>query len=201
MLDGMTRHTNCLSYGGNAVALLLIASALGMDALSLGMAVGLRIKRRLQIVQMSTLVGLFHLLMPLLGMTFGAFIHHWMGSFAPLLAGGLLALLGGHMVIQAWRGNHSNESKMATITWWGMVGFAFSVSLDSLSVGVSLGIAGAERWLAVVMFACCAMIMSGIGLSLGKIMKQISGRYGECISGIILAVIGLKLMYESLQMF
>lgn len=186
---------------GQWLTLLLIAFALGMDAFSLGIGVGVRVAGRRQVFEMSALTGLFHLLMPLVGLFFGGIIQRLVGPYALFGSGLLISVLGLHMALQAWRESQQMEisaNANAVVTFWTMLVFAFSVSVDSLSIGFSLGMVGVDVWLALTLFAVTASLMCGLGLSLGKAIHRYIGRYGELAGGIILLVLGLKFIYMGL---
>jgi putative Mn2+ efflux pump MntP len=187
------------AHVGQWLTLLFIALALGMDAFSLGIGVGVRVSGNRQIVKISVLTGIFHLAMPLAGMFFGGLIQRLVGPLALLFSGILLAALGLHMAIQAWRDSRESSNSAATIfTFWSMLVFAFSVSVDSLSIGFSLGMVGVNVWLALFLFAACATALCALGLSLGKALNQYIGRFGEVAGGLILLILGLKFIYVSI---
>jgi len=180
---------------GQLVTLLALAAALGMDAFSLGIGIGVKIQRKLQLLSISLLTGFFHMLFPLVGLIFGELIHHYVGSFALFCSGGLLLLLGYHMMFATRTENPDNHRTANVITTWGILAFAFSVSVDSLSIGVSMGIVGVDIWLTVSIFAIVAALLCALGLWLGKTMNRIIGQYGEWLGGLILMLIGAKFIY------
>ena len=56
---------------GQVLTILVMAVALGMDAFSLGIGIGLEGIRRLDVLRLSAMIALFHILMPLGGMVMG----------------------------------------------------------------------------------------------------------------------------------
>ncbi|EFM09102.1 protein of unknown function DUF204 [Paenibacillus curdlanolyticus YK9] len=178
---------------GEWLTLLIMAVALGMDAFSLGVGIGMKGIGLKRILLLSAIIALFHVLMPLLGMTAGQYVSDLLGSVASRAAGVLLLLLGGHMVYNSFRGGDSPAVNHQTI--WGMLLFAFSVSVDSFSVGVSLGMFAADVLYTVLLFGFFGGLMSVLGLLLGRRASRSLGEYGEACGGIILLTFGLLFVF------
>ncbi|WP_040952299.1 manganese efflux pump MntP family protein [Gorillibacterium massiliense] len=178
---------------GQLFTILIMAAALGMDAFSLGVGVGIRGIRFLDAFKMSFVIGLFHIFMPLGGMVTGHYLGELLGNLAVLAGGGLLALLGGHMIYSSIRGGAVRTIDHRTP--WGMLIFALSVSIDSFSVGVSLGIFASDVALTVLIFGFFGGLMSIMGLLLGRRASQWAGDYGEALGGLILLAFGIKFLF------
>ncbi|MFC5701552.1 manganese efflux pump MntP family protein [Cohnella faecalis] len=178
---------------GQLLTILVMAAALGMDAFSLGVGIGLRGVRIRDVLKLSAIIALFHVLMPLAGMATGQYVSGLLGGVATSVAGGLLLLLGGHMVYSSLKGEVVDTIDHRTI--WGMLVFAFSVSIDSFSVGVSLGMFSAHRLLTVMMFGFFGGLMSVLGLMLGRKISRSLGGYGEAFGGVILFAFGLLFLF------
>ncbi|QMV41768.1 manganese efflux pump MntP [Cohnella cholangitidis] len=174
---------------GQLLTILVMAVALGMDAFSLGVGIGLKGVRLYDILKLSTIIAIFHVLMPLGGMVTGQYVSGLLGGIATSVAGALLLLLGGHMVYSSLRGESVDSFDHRTV--WGMLVFSFSVSIDSFSVGVSLGMFSAHVWLTVLMFGFFGGLMSVMGLMLGRRASRSLGEYGEALGGVILFAFGL----------
>lgn len=177
---------------GEAITIVIMAVALGMDAFSLGIGIGMRGIRLLDILKLSTLVGAFHIIMPLIGMFTGQYVSSLLGNVAVVVGGILLLLLGLHMIYSSVRGPEVRSFDHRTL--WGMLIFALSVSIDSFSVGVSLGLFSSDLLLTVLLFGGFGGAMSIIGLLLGRKVHRFIGEYGEAIGGIILLVFGIKFL-------
>lgn len=179
---------------GQFVTLLMIAAALGMDAFSLGLSIGIRGLVFRQIYVISLTIGLFHFVMPLLGIGIGRVLSSVMGTVAVYAGGVLLCVLGINMVWSGLRGEQAyisfNES-----SYWSVLLLAFSVSVDSLSTGLSLGLFSANTALAVSMLGIGGGVMAGIGLTIGRFASRWLGDYGELIGGTILLAFGIKFLF------
>ncbi|WP_338368174.1 manganese efflux pump MntP family protein, partial [Enterococcus faecium] len=116
---------------GGVITLMLMAFALGMDAFSVGLGMGMfRLSKR-QILKIGITIGIFHVWMPLAGMIAGRFLSDQFGTVAGYIGGFLLILLGVQMI---WSGFKDDESSLVKPMGKGLLVFALSVSLDSFSV-------------------------------------------------------------------
>ena len=87
------------------------------------------------------------------------------------------------MVIYCFR---KDEDSVIVPVGWGLILFAFLVSIDSFSAGLSLGMFGARAAVAVICFGIVASFLTWIGLVLGRKVKNYLGVYGELLGGMIL---------------
>jgi putative Mn2+ efflux pump MntP len=177
---------------GELLTLLIMALALGMDAFSVGLGMGLIKLRFKQIFYIGVTIGVFHIWMPLVGMMIGKLLSDTFGTIATLLGGGLLILLGVQMIFASFK---KDEEPLITPVGFGLIVFALSVSLDSFSVGLSLGIYGAKTFLTVAIFGLVSMVLTWIGLLVGKRVQTWLGSYSEALGGSILLAFGVKLIF------
>lgn len=181
---------------GQMITIAIMAFALGLDAFSLGVGIGMKGIRLLHVLQLSLLVAFFHVLMPLLGLVTGGYVGHLLGQVTTFAAGGLLLLLGGHMIVNSFRSNDGGGLQAVDHrTLWGMLLISLSVSVDSFSVGVSLGMFVDHILLTVLSFGACGGLMSILGLLLGRHASHSLGEYGEAIGGAILLGFGLLFIF------
>ncbi|MFS0872244.1 manganese efflux pump MntP family protein [Paenibacillus xylanilyticus] len=178
---------------GQLVTILIMAVALGLDAFSLGIGIGMKGIRLRDVLRISFVTALFHVIMPLIGMYTGKYVSSFLGDITTYAAGGLLVLLGGHMILNAFR---EGDTKLVDHrSMLGVILFSLSVSVDSFSVGVSLGMFSSDLVLTVLAFGACGGIMSVMGLLLGRRVSQNLGDYGEAIGGAILLAFGLLFIF------
>jgi putative Mn2+ efflux pump MntP len=179
---------------GQLTTILIMAIALGLDAFSLGIGLGMKGIRLLHILYISVVIALFHLIMPLMGMFTGHYVSSLLGDVAVAAGGGLLVVLGCHMIYSAFRA--SGDTPYTDIRHvWGLLIFALSVSIDSFSVGISLGLFASDIILTVLLFGTFGGLMSVMGLLLGRRMGKWIGEYGEAFGGVILLAFGLKFLF------
>src|SRR5690606_16569261 len=106
----------------------------------------------------------------------------------------LLVLLGSHMIYSAIRGSGQTPA-FEVASAFGLLIFALSVSIDSFSVGISLGLFASDIILTVLMFGAFGGAMSVAGLLLGRRVGGMIGEYGEALGGVILLAFGLKFLF------
>ncbi|ATH93572.1 membrane protein [Bacillus glycinifermentans] len=176
---------------GEILTLSIMAFALGMDAFSVGLGMGMARLRRSQIFHIGVIIGLFHLIMPLGGMMAGQFLSGALGALAGYIGGALLLVLGIQMIAASFS---SKEERIVSPSGFGLFIFAVGVSLDSFSVGLSLGLYGTRPILTICLFGLFSMVLTWAGLLLGKQVQAWLGAYSEALGGAILLSFGLKLL-------
>ncbi|EKN66600.1 hypothetical protein BABA_15862 [Neobacillus bataviensis LMG 21833] len=176
---------------GEVVTLVIMAFALGMDAFSVGLGMGMYELRLKKIFNIGITIGLFHVWMPLVGLIAGKFLSEKFGVFATVIGGLLLIVLGAQMI---WSTMKKGEEKVISPVGFGLLLFALSVSLDSFSVGLTLGIYGAKTIMVILCFGIVATVQTWAGLLLGRKVQGWLGRYSEALGGAILLAFGIKLL-------
>jgi putative Mn2+ efflux pump MntP len=179
---------------GQVITLTMIAVALGMDAFSLGLGLGMKRLSLRNITWLSLSIGIFHILMPLMGIALGKLLSAFMKEIAAMVGGGMLCFLGANMLVQIFKKEEKTE-ELHIQSMLSIVLFSISVSLDSLSAGLSLGLFAADIMLAVLLFGCAGAILAGTGLYLGRFMGKWIGSYGEAVGGVILILLGSKFLW------
>lgn|SRR5699024_7666502 len=175
------------------VSMFFMASALGMDAFSMSLGIGLKKIRWKRIMSIGLIVGVFHIIMPFLGMLLGKIISVQIGEWTTLLSGILLFLIGAHMFFQAFQ---MDRDYVFSPTGIGPFLFAFTVSLDSFSVGLSLGIREVETLILIILFGVTSMFLTWLGLAIARKVSGYLGKYGEMCGGSILATFGLFFIFN-----
>lgn len=186
MLDGFTL--------GEGLTFTLLAFALGLDAFSLSLGLGMGGLSKRKTLFIAGLNGLFHICMPLLGMAAGRVIGELVGHWAVVGGGALLALFGLNMIYGSLFGMGEASAKRSR-TAYGLVLFSLSVSLDSFSVGLSLGMFALTTWLAILLFGLFSLLLTWLGLNVGKSVGRWIGPYSEAVGGAILFAFGLKFLF------
>lgn len=177
---------------GEVLTLSLMAFALGMDAFSVGLGMGMYKLRYRQILYIGFTIGVFHVIMPLLGMMAGKFLSVYFSEIATYIGAGLLMLLGLQMF---WSSLKAEKESLLTPVGFGLLIFALSVSLDSFSVGLTLGVLGAKTALVLTLFGVIAMVLTWAGLMIGRRMQGWFGKYSETLGGAILFAFGVKMLF------
>lgn len=178
-------------FVGELLTLSMMAFALGMDAFSVGLGMGMIKLRKQQIFHIGLIIGLFHVIMPLVGMATGRFLSGALGVLAIYIGGALLLMLGVQMMLASFK---QSEERLISPEGPGLLIFAIGVSLDSFSVGLSLGIYGSKPIVTIALFGLFSMVLTWVGLLIGKKVQSWLGSYSEALGGAILIGFGLKLL-------
>lgn len=178
----------------SVTTIILLAVALGTDAFSMCLGIGMAGVRRVQILVISATVLLFHILMPLAGWYMGQLAGNLLGRTAAIAGSLILIYLGARMI---W-GVHRcapDKPRVALVNTWGLIALAASVSMDALSVGFTLGTNEVNLVLAALTFGLVAGLMTFSGLVLGRMLGRWVGEKAQLVGGLILVAIGIKLVF------
>lgn len=188
--------------------MLALSVALGADAFSLALAIGLVGVGKRMTLKLSLIVAVFHVLMPLAGLLMGQAMGMVLGQLAKGIGAAVLLWLGGRMLFHVWRPDPEfyrlSEARQAlrrtqlpagiSLRGRGVYFLAVSVSLDALSVGFSLGTVESPIMLTVVVMGIVAGAMMGSGLLLGRFVGSRLGQRAEVLGGVVLVLIGVKML-------
>ena len=168
------------------IEILMMAVALGMDAFSLAIGIGLKGISRQRAILLCLAIGLFHVVLTLVGIYTGMVLQDVLGKLAKWFGSFLLFGLGLHMLFSTLFGKDEDD-KSFNATYMGMILFGIGVSIDALSVGFSLGLRSTAFGLvAAATFGFFGMVMCGAGLVVGRRVNRMAGVYGEVLGAIIL---------------
>ena len=182
--------------------LLLLAVGLSMDAFAVSVCKGLAMKKATIRAQVTcgAWFGGFQGLMPLIGFLLGTMFADAIQSIDHWIAFGLLALIGINMLREAF----SKEcdcccGENGDLSVKTMFVMAVATSIDALAVGISLAMAGnVNIWLAVALIGVVTFLLSGVGVRIGNIFGARFEKKAEATGGIILMLLGLKILLEHL---
>lgn len=181
------------------VEIILIAISLAMDAFAVSICKGLSMKKMdwKKAIIIGLYFGLFQGGMPLIGYFLGVgfeesikFIDHW-------IAFGLLAFIGGNMIKEALSKKEDDEID-DKVDFKTMVVLAIATSIDALAVGVTFAFLNVNIIFAVSLIAIITFIISCIGVKLGNVFGDKYEKKAELAGGIVLVLIGLKILLEHL---
>lgn len=175
-----------------AVSLAMDAFAVCISAASTGMICDKRAMFRL-----SFHFGLFQFMMPVIGwfiglsiLTYIAFIDHWI-AFA------LLAYVGIKMIQQSLKNNELNHQSNPS-KGMNLVLLSVATSIDALAVGLSIGILDIEIWYPSFLIGVITAGLSLVGIQLGQKLGKRFGKRMELLGGIILIIIGSRILVTHL---
>lgn len=190
--------------GGDAVfgytplllwTVILIGLALSMDAFSLGIGLGAQGLRWRDVGRLSLIISIFHLMLPLFGVWIGDVLYAHFGDIVQKITAVVMMFLGSQMIIKSIQYEVGIEPPPFRAHLLQLVGFAFGVSVDALSVGLTLGTLGMTPVVPAAIFAMLSGALSIAGLYIGRQVNGRLGRYGQVAGGAVLAFLGLKFFW------
>ncbi|MBE6146717.1 MAG: hypothetical protein E7168_00115 [Firmicutes bacterium] len=167
--------------------MLFLAIGLSMDAFSLALIYGTLNMPNKTNNLMSIMVGIFHFFMPCIGYKLGELILSIIGINPEILVGVIFIILAIEMMISI-----KKEEQVKVLTnLFSVILFAFTVSVDSFSIGIGLCGISSNIYLPSIIFALTSFIFTYIGVKLGKSLANKFGNIATLIGGIILLLLGL----------
>lgn len=188
----------------NYSSIFLVSVALGIDAFSVAVSIGLSGVKRRDMLIVSGVVMVFHILMPLLGLTLGNYLGQVAGPIAGTIGALVLISIGINTIwgslkdlgiFTANGGQKHANSAINISNPVSLVLMAVSVSLDALTVGFGLGAVKVDLLLTVITMGVVAGAMTILGVFFGQRLNRTFGEKAEIIGGLILVIIGLKLLF------
>ena len=184
------------------ISIVLTAIALSADAMSVSISNGIAVKKlkAKSVILMAALFGGFQFLMPVLGWLLGQTVSGLIESFDHWIAFALLGFIGIKMVIESFKGD--DRPKSNPFAFSALIIMAIATSIDALAVGIgfaSLSMAQNTLWLAVALIGIITFVLSCCGAVLGKKLGEVFKRRAELIAGVLLCLIGLKILLEHLR--
>ena len=171
----------------NIITIVVIAVSLSMDAFSLSLAYGTLNLEKKYIKKLSTIVGLYHFIMPLIGLTIGNILIEILPLNTNIIVCIVLTLIGIEMIIDTFK----KEEEIKIMSLKELLLFGLAVSLDSFSVGIGLKAITENKVLAVSIFSISSFIFTYIGLILGKKINNLIGKISTILGGLTLIIIGI----------
>lgn len=179
--------------------LLILAIGLSMDAFAVAVCKGLSVKE-IKVKHMACAglyFGGFQALMPLVGYLLGVNFKHLIERFDHWIAFVLLAIIGGNMIREALS-KEEEEEMNASFGPKAMFPLAVATSIDALAVGVTFAFLEVQIVPAVSFIGIITFLLSFVGVKIGNIFGAKYKSKAELAGGIILILIGLKILLEHL---
>ena len=179
--------------------LLLLGVGLSMDAFAVSVCKGLAMKKATLKAELTCGVwfGGFQALMPLIGFYLGTLFAEAIQAFDHWVAFGLLALIGGNMLKEAL--GEEEECPCADLSVRTMFLMAVATSIDALAVGISLAMVGdVNIWAAVSLIGVTTFALSAVGVAVGNVFGSRYEKKAEMAGGVILILLGVKILLEHL---
>ena len=148
--------------------------------------------------RLSSHFGLFQFVMPVLGWSAGMSLARLIATADHWIAFVLLVIVGGRMI---WAGCHPNgETQLGDPSrGYRLVMLSIATSIDALAVGLSLAMLGVSIWFPSVVIGLVAFTLSLIGFHAGNKLSSRLGQYTEIAGGVILNLVGLRILISHLR--
>jgi len=180
--------------------LMLLGTAIGlsMDAFAVAVCKGVAIKK--VTIKDTIIVGAwfggFQALMPLIGYFLGVQFKAKIEAFDHWIAFCLLGLIGVNMIRGAL--SKDEEETDASLAPNKMVVLAIATSIDALAIGVTFAVLKVNIFLAIVLIGIMTFILSAFGVKIGSTFGEKYKQRAELAGGIILIILGIKILLEHL---
>ncbi len=178
--------------------LFILAVGLSMDAFAVSVCKGLAMPKIT--VKKAAVVGIwfggFQALMPALGYLLGSQFKNSITAIDHWIAFILLGIIGGNMIREACPGECEKENDSLDIKT--MFLLAVATSIDALAVGITFAFLKVNIAAAVSFIGVTTFVISAAGVKIGNIFGTKYKSKAELAGGIILILLGLKILLEHL---
>ena len=181
----------------NALELFILAIGLSMDAFAVSVCKGLSLGRISwkHMCIAGAWFGGFQFLMPTFGYYLGNFFTEIITSYNYWIAFILLTLIGANMIKESTEEGDCPDANMDSPA---MFELAVATSVDALAVGVNFAFMDVAIIPAAVSIGCVTFCCSAIGVKTGSLFGLKYKTKAERIGGLVLILLGLKILLEGL---
>ena len=190
---------------------IAIAVGLGMDAMSVSAAIGVKWHGPRQKFRLAWHMGLFQFLMPILGWLGGKRLAALVEHFGSYVAAALVFSIGAKMLYEALRSRPGALEEKAEhlieeglhvtpkdpTRGWSLLALAVGTSMDALVVGFSLGLRGegSSIWWVSLIIGVVAAMMALVGVILGRRVGEAIGKPAEVIGAVVLMALAISFLW------
>jgi len=184
------------------IELIILAIGLSMDAAAVSISNSLCINKLTikHILKMALIFALFQGIMPLAGYFAANAFENIISQFDHWIAFILLTIIGGKMLYESIKANINQDCSLFSLTFKLLLIQAIATSIDALAVGVSFAALNVNIYYAVSIISIITFICCIIAILVAKRFGNLLGKRAGIVGGIILIVIGLKILIEHLYL-
>ena len=190
------------------LTILAYGISLSMDAFAVSICKGTELvkARTIDALKVGAFFGVFQGLMPLIGYFLANSFREYIEVYDHWIAFVLLAFIGGKMIYESINPDEEKDDDKA-LSFWNMIIMSIATSIDALAVGIAFSCDGMELYnngvimgvFASCLIICCVtFILSSIGVKLGKLLECKIKKSAEIAGGIVLILLGIKILIEHL---
>lgn len=176
------------------IEIIILAIALSMDAFAVSIGLGVKAKKDIKIlaIKAGVFFGLFQALMPLIGYLGGVGLKEYISGYDKVIAFVLLLIIGLKMVYESLQENVEDEIKIITNKI--LLTLAIATSIDAMAAGFTLHLFDLNPFVSLVLIGVVTFGFSVFGVYVGSKGGEKYESKAELLGGIILVVIGLKIL-------
>jgi manganese efflux pump family protein len=181
--------------------IFLLSLGLSMDCFAVSLTLCSSQKLRWKdILVMAFFFGLFQGLMPLVGWLVGSYFESLIESIDHWLAFGILSFIGIRMIIESF--HLEKEKKIFHIgNIYMLLGISVATSIDAFATGIGFGFIQVNIFEAIITISIITFLVTVTGARLGVRSKIIPARWAEFFGGVVLILIGVKIVLSHLGIF
>lgn len=157
-----------------------------MDTFSLSLTIG-TVSNNKYLKIFPLLVGIFHFFMPLFGNYLGIKIINTFNIASNIILGIVLIILAINLAIHYYKEEQINLK----LNFLSILFLAFSVSVDSFTIGLGISNITTKYYLSSLIFSVCSFTFTTIGLLIGKYSSKLLGKYASLIGITLLLILGI----------
>ncbi len=182
------------------LTILLIALSLSFDTFAVSISSGLILKQIdfYKASRIAIVLAVFQALMPVIGWLIGIGIKDYAERFDHWIAFIILGLLGAKMIYESFKSN-PEDRQFNPLDLKVMIGMAVATSIDALIVGFSFALLDFQIILSVGIIGSVTYIVAMLGMLFGKNIGARLGQRMEFVGGLMLVLIGVKILIEHLM--
>lgn len=180
--------------------IIILSIGLGMDAFAVSVCKGVSFKKRnlKKTIIVASYMGIFQAIMPVIGYFLGinfadkiVNIDHWIAFI-------LLLVIGIKMIKEAL--NKEKEIVNDSVDVKEMLVLAVATSIDALAVGITFAFLNVNLGFAVSLIGMITFLLCFVGTNIGSIFGDKYENKAELSGGLILILLGIKIVLEHLQL-
>lgn len=181
------------------IELLLLSVGLGMDAFAVSVCKGISMKKMdwKKAIIIGLYFGGFQALMPVIGYFLGSAFESLITNIDHWIAFILLGIIGGKMIKDSFADESDNCND--DVSFKTMFVLAVATSIDALAIGITFAFLNVNLILAVALIGVITFILAVIGTKIGNRFGDKYQNKAELVGGIILVLLGIKILLEHLN--
>ena len=173
--------------------LTALSVALALDAAAVSASLGASGASTRTLAVAAALFGVFQAGMSALGAVGGTWLATHAAAWDHWVAFVLLAIVGGRMIVGG-----SDDNVTGEVSAWALLGLAVATSIDALAAGVSVPLLDLSAGVSIAVIGAVTLAMSAVAAGLGRRAGAYLGTHVERMGGVVLILLGGKILLEHL---